>query len=115
VPAAVTPFNLVRRPSASHGSTLTCAAPSGPKKSDCSGVTTTSVASSSSNRETIWLPAVLARPRVATRAATPRMVPSAVSKVRAGRAVSAIVISEIRSASPNTDFGASRPMPPAPA
>ena len=73
-----------------------------------SGTTETSVASSSLTRDTIWLPAVLARPRVATNAATPKIVPRAVSKVRAGRAVMASDISEARSAKPNCERGDSR-------
>ena len=45
----------------------------------------TSVALRASNRELTWALAVSARMLVATNAPTPRMVPSAVSRVRRGR------------------------------
>ena len=81
VPAALTPLSRRSRGSASQGST---AAPLPPARTD--GLSTMSVADSASKRPTIWLPAVLDSPSVATSAPTPITVPSTVSATRAGRA-----------------------------
>ena len=103
VPASATPFSRRIRASASQGITF-CAAP--PLRCAAgTGVTTTSVAATASKRPTIWLPAVLERPSVATSAATPITVPSTVSATRAGRAIRPAAASEIRSRSSMRGFG----------
>ena len=81
-PAATTPLSLLRRVSESHGrATRGALSPKNPR----SVVTTTDVADSSLNDEMIWLPAVWATPRVATREAIPSTAPSTVSRARPGR------------------------------
>ena len=82
VPAATTPLSRIMRASASHGRSPTVACPEWPTF----GEAETSVASVSENRPTIWLPAVLDRPSVATRAATPTTVPRTVRRALPGRA-----------------------------
>ena len=79
VPAAATPLRRRRRASASQGRTVP---PAPPPRAE--GLMTTSVAESASNRPTIWLPAVLESPSVATSAPTPMTVPSTVSATREG-------------------------------
>ena len=100
-PAATTPLRRVSRCSESHGSEIRVLAPENPR----SVVSTTEVADSSSKVETIWLPAVLATPRVATRAAMPSTAPRAVSSERPGRANSPASDSEARSRARNRERG----------
>ena len=101
VPAERTPLSRVMRASASHGRT---AGMSAPGRSLPAGSTTTSVAARASNRPTIWLPAVLEMPSVATRAAMPSTVPSTVSRARAGRASTPASDSANRSRGDKDDF-----------
>ncbi|MEO3874404.1 hypothetical protein ABGB18_36900 [Nonomuraea sp. B12E4] len=73
-----TPRSLVTRSIASHATSGTL--------SDSGTSTVRAVATSSSKRPTIWLPAVAATPSVTTRVVMPSTVPSVVSAERTGRA-----------------------------
>ena len=109
-PAATTPFRRDNLFSESQGRDSRWLGPPKPP----SVVSTTEVADNSSKVATIWLPAVSATPKVATRAAIPSTAPSAVRSDRPGRVNNPARASEKRSRGRNRERGIPLTPPPSP-